>query len=157
MTIDVTRPDTDPRTAPATDHARPALDWHEHRARDAEMTVRTTHVNATGALVRVVGELDLGTAAPLWAVLRGHLNAGRRFLRLDVHGLRFLDATALSGILAIHSEALAARGTLILTGVRPVVGRVLSVTGLAETLFISGPRADEDVAYDDVAQLLTAS
>ena len=71
---------------------RPALDWHAHSERDAQMSVETRYADATRAFVQVVGELDLGTVAPLWAVLRSHLAVGRRFLRLDVHGLRFLDA-----------------------------------------------------------------
>lgn len=136
---------------------RPGNDWHEHRGRDAEMTVETVSAGSQHALVRVDGELDMGTAAPLWAVLRSHLAADRRFLRLDVHGLRFLDATALSGITAVHRDALEARGTLILTGVQSVVGRVLSLTGLDEVLFIGGPRADFDVELDDENGLVAAS
>ena len=114
------------------------------------MTVETVRADASRALVRVVGELDMGTAAPLWAVLQSHLAAGRRFLRLDVRGLRFLDATALSGITAVHTDVLQARGTLILTGVQSVVGRMLSLTGLDDVLLIGGPRSDDDieVAFD---------
>ena len=131
-------------------------DWHAHRERTAEMTVETVRADATGALVRVIGELDLVTAAPLWAVLQSHLAGGRRFLRLDVRGLRFLDATALSGITAVHRSALQARGTLILTGVQSVVGRVLSLTGLDDVLFIGGPRSDDDVEFDDTERVLAS-
>ncbi|MBE7189896.1 STAS domain-containing protein [Jatrophihabitans endophyticus] len=127
----------------------PRSDWRAHRARAAQMTVETVRADSTGALVRVEGELDMATAAPLWAVLQGHLAVGRRFLRLDVRGLRFLDATALTGITAVHRDALSARGTLILTGVQSVVGRVLSLTGLDDVLFIGGPRADDDIPLVD--------
>ena len=58
---------------------------------------------------------------------------------------------------AVHREALDARGTLILTGVRPVVARVLAVTGLDDELFISGPRADSDISFDDDRGLLAAT
>lgn len=132
-------------------------DWHAHRERDAEMTVETVRCETQRAFVRVDGELDMGTAAPLWAVLRGHLSSGRRYLRLDVHGLRFLDATALSGITAVHRDALEARGTLVLTGVQHVVARVLSLTGLDEVLFIGGSRADFDVEVDAETRLVAAS
>jgi anti-anti-sigma factor len=108
------------------------------------MSVETVRLDPTRALVRAVGELDLGTAAPLWAVLQGHLAAGRRFLRLDLSGVTFLDATALSGITAVHRDLLAQRGTLVITGVRPLVARVLRMTGLDDVLFIGGPRADDD-------------
>lgn len=108
------------------------------------MSVETVRFDETSALVRVTGELDLGTSAPLWAVLDCHTLAGRRFLRLDMSGVTFLDATALSGIVAVHEQLLAARGTLVITGVRRLVGKVLRVTGLDDVLFVGGPRADAD-------------
>ena len=89
----------------------------------------------------------MSTSAPLWAVLRGHVAAGRRFLRLDMSGVTFLDATALTGITAAHQDLLVNRGTLVITGVRPLVARVLRLTGLDEVLFISGPRADDEDRY----------
>ena len=108
------------------------------------MSVDTVRCDETRALVKVVGELDLATAAPLWAVLQGHVAAGRRFLRLDLSGVTFLDATALSGIKITHQKLLDAKGTLVITGVRSLAARVLRMTGLDEVLFVSGPRADDD-------------
>ncbi|MGI8678292.1 MAG: STAS domain-containing protein [Jatrophihabitans sp.] len=119
----------------------------------AQMSVDTLRFNATRALIKVAGELDLASAAPLRAVLRCHLDAGRRFLRLDMSDVTFLDATALSGILASHHDLLAGRGTLVITGVRGLVARVLRLTGLDEVLFIGGPRSDDDVDRFDVDQL----
>jgi anti-sigma B factor antagonist len=112
--------------------------------RDGAMSVDTVRFDRTRAIIKVTGELDLGTAAPLWAVLQNHVAAGRRFLRLDVSGLTFLDATALSGITRAHQDLLANRGTLVITGVRSLVARVLRMTGLDEVLFVSGPRSDDD-------------
>jgi anti-anti-sigma factor len=109
------------------------------------MSVKTVRFDDTNALVKVIGELDLSTAAPLWAVLDSHLAAGRRFLRLDLSGVTFLDATALTGITRAHKELLARRGTLVVTGVRSLVGRVLRMTGLDEVLFVGGSRADDDL------------
>jgi anti-sigma B factor antagonist len=109
------------------------------------MSVETVRFDAAGALVKVLGELDLSTAAPLWAVLESHLAAGRRFLRLDLSGVTFLDATALTGIVRVHRELLTRRGTLVVTGVRALVGRVLRMTGMDEVLFVGGPRADDDL------------
>jgi anti-anti-sigma factor len=112
---------------------------------EPRISVETARCDRLRALVKVTGELDLRTAAPLWAVLQGHVNSGRRFLRLDVSGVTFLDATALTGITAIHRELLHRRGTLVITGVRSLVARVLRVTGLDSVLFVSGPRADDDL------------
>ena len=112
---------------------------------EPRISVETARCDRLRALIKVTGELDLRTAAPLWAVLQGHVNSGRRFLRLDVSGVTFLDPTALTGITAIHRELLHRRGTLVITGVRSLVARVLRVTGLDAVLFVSGPRADDDL------------
>jgi anti-sigma B factor antagonist len=120
----------------------------EHASTDPtepRISVETARCDRLRALINVTCELDLRTAAPLWAVLQGHVNAGRRFLRLDVSGVTFLDATALTGITTVHRELLGRRGTLVITGVRNLVARVLRVTGLDEVLFVSGPRADDDL------------
>lgn len=116
-------------------------------AEATSMHVETVDLDATSALVRVGGELDLATSAPLWAVLDSHLRAGRRFIRLDMSGVTFLDATALSGIVSVHERLLAARGTLVVNGVRSLVARVLRMTGLDEVLFVGGPRADRDTDH----------
>lgn len=118
------------------------------RSRESSMSVRTVRFDDIRALIKVNGELDLSTAAPLWAVLESHLAAGRRFLRLDLSGVTFLDATALTGITRAHKELLARRGTLVVTGVRSLVGRVLRVTGMDQVLFVGGPRADDDLPSD---------
>lgn len=112
---------------------------------DTRVSVETVRCDRLRAQIKVAGELDLGTAAPLWAVLQGHVASGRRFIRLDLCGVTFLDATALTGITRVHRELLRRRGTLVLTGVRPLVARVLRVTGLDETLFVGGPRGDDDL------------
>ena len=111
---------------------------------ERRLAVETVRFDRLHALVKVRGELDLGTAPPLWAVLQGHVGAGRRFLRLDLSGVTFLDATALTGITRAHQDLLRRRGTLVITGVRALVARVLRLTGLDEVLFVSGPRADDD-------------
>lgn len=112
---------------------------------DRQLAVETVRFDRLRALIRVSGELDLSTAAPLWAVLESHVAAGRRFLRLDLSGVTFLDATALTGITRAHQALLRRKGTLVITGVRTLVARVLRLTGLDEVLFVSGPRADDDL------------
>ncbi len=130
-----------PQTSRTTASSVPRQDWSEHRSRDLTLSVETVTWDQQGATVVVGGELDIGTAPPLWAVLRHHLGAGRRFLRLDVTTLTFVDAGALSGLRAIHDEALATRGTLIVTGVGGTVARVLHLTGFDQVLFLGGSRS----------------
>ena len=117
----------------------------EAAAGKTRVSVETARCDRLRGLIKVSGELDLSTAAPLWAVLKGHVEAGRRFLRLDMSGVTFLDAAALSGITDVHRELLRRRGTLVITGVRPIVSRVLRMTHLDKVLFVSGPRADDDL------------
>lgn len=111
----------------------------------ATMSVETVRFDAVQALVKVSGVLDMHTSAPLWAVLRAHLAAGRRFIRLDLCGVTLLDATALSGIVAAHQELLQRRGTLVITGVTSLVARMLRMTGQYERLLVGGMRSDDDL------------
>jgi anti-sigma B factor antagonist len=114
------------------------------------MSVETVRLDQLRALVKARGAVDLTTSAPLWGVLASHLAAGRRFLRLDLSDVTFLDASALTGLTRIHHDALERRGTLVLTGINRRVERVLRLAGLDRVLFLSGPRADDDVAPSDV-------
>jgi anti-anti-sigma factor len=119
------------------------------RAADLSQTgefpgIRTSRCAGQRATVSVQGELDVATAAQLWSVLQEHLSSGRRFLRLDLSGVTFVDTAAVTAIVEVHHEALYRRGTLILEGVTAPVARVLALTGVDGTLFIAGPRAEAD-------------
>jgi anti-anti-sigma factor len=102
-----------------------------------KVSVETVDLDPLRAFVRVTGDLDVSTAATLWAVLQGHLAAGRKHLRLDLAGVALLDSCALSGIVQIHHEALELRGTLVLSGVNPHVANVLRMTGVDDVLFLA--------------------
>lgn len=110
------------------------------------VSIETTRLGDRQAQIKVRGNLDVSTAAALWAVLQSHLAAGRRFLRLDLSALSFLDTAAVAAIVEVHHEALYRRGTLVLVGVNERVARVLALTGVGETLFVAGPRSDADFA-----------
>ena len=101
------------------------------------VSVETVGLDRLRAHVRVTGDLDVSTAAPLWAVLQSHLAAGRRHVRLDLAGVAFLDASALSGIVQTHHDALEMRGTLVLSGMNSHVDKVLHMTGLHDVLFVA--------------------
>lgn len=116
------------------------------------MSVETIRWDRLRAHVKVSGDVDLSTGAPLWAVLDSHLAAGRRFLRVDLSEVTFLDATALTGLTRIHSDALAQRGTVVLTGVGPRIARLIRLAGLDGVLLVSGPRADDDTDPIEAAQ-----
>jgi anti-anti-sigma factor len=103
------------------------------------LSVETVRFDERRAAVAVHGDLDVSTAAALWSVLQSHLTAGRRYLRVDLSAVRFIDAAAVTAIVEVHHEALYRRGTLVLVGVTPAVSKVFALTGVDETLFITGP------------------
>jgi anti-anti-sigma factor len=106
---------------------------------DSFLSVQTLHVDDRRAAVAVLGDLDVSTAAELWSVLQSHLAAGRRYLRVDLSAVRFVDSAAVTALIEVHREALYRRGTLVLVGVSDRIAKVLSLTGVDETLFIAGP------------------
>lgn len=79
--------------------------------------VRTARCDATRANLIISGDLDRDGAAVLEQVIEGHVRAGRRFLRVHVGGVRSLGDAAIVVIARAHEQLLAARGTLVLTGV----------------------------------------
>ena len=105
------------------------------------LSVETVRSDDRRAAVTVHGVLDVSTAAALWSVLQSHLGAGRRYLRVDLSAVRFIDAAAVTAIVEVHHEALYRRGTLVLDGVTAAVAKVLRLTGVDDKLFISGATA----------------
>lgn len=97
-------------------------------------TVTTVRQDRTRALVSATGEWDLGNSAQLGAMLEAHERAGRRFVRLDVSGVTFLDCACLDVLVAAHGRLLAARGTLVLTGVPTRLARLLRIARLDDVL-----------------------
>ncbi|MCU1659093.1 MAG: hypothetical protein JWO57_3749 [Pseudonocardiales bacterium] len=111
-----------------------------------QAAISTVAADTVRACLQVCGEVDAALAPTLDQYLAGHLDAGRRYLRLELSGVTFMDTTALRVIVAAHHRALRSRGTLILTGVRNPVSRLLALTRLDRVLFVSGPRSDLDAA-----------
>lgn len=104
-------------------------------APDHDLAVTVDSVDGLRCRLSVSGTLDLCTAERLSAELDAQRAAGRRFLRMDLSRVTFIDATALGVIVAAHHLFLADRGTLIITGPSTCVTRLLNLTGLATALF----------------------
>jgi anti-sigma B factor antagonist len=101
------------------------------------LQVIATATDATHATVYLHGELDVATADLLTAVLDGELADGRRFIRLDLSRLFFLDCAGLGALVLAHNRLLAARGTLALAGVGARIARILALTHLDEALLVA--------------------
>ena len=81
--------------------------------------------------------------AALVCVVEGHLLRGRRFLRLNVSRLRIGDAEGVGAVVEAHRRVLAARGTLILTGVPETMRVVIGAAGLSVNCCLLAATADE--------------
>jgi anti-anti-sigma factor len=82
----------------------------------------------------------MATAGLLAPALHDELQQGHRFIRLDLSRLSFMDCAGLRVLVSAHRQFLAARGTLVLTGLSPQLTRLLSCTHLEEELFVAdGP------------------
>jgi anti-anti-sigma factor len=108
----------------------------------SELAVLTAQFDSTRASVCVTGGLHGGTAQLLEAVLGDHLEAGRRYVRLDVSGLSHIDTVGLRVLLDAHHRYLTNRGTLVLTGIRPPTVRLLRSHGLDNVLLYTTAQCD---------------
>jgi anti-sigma B factor antagonist len=112
-------------------------------------TLTTIRQDRSQALVRATGEWDLANADLLGELLAEHDQAGRRFVRLDVSSVTFLDCACLEVLVAAHRRLLAARGTLVLTGVPARLTRLLRAAGLDDVLLTTNV-SDLEAAADRV-------
>ena len=89
---------------------------------------------STGPVTRldVGGELDLTTAARFGALLADTITADRPSVVIDASRLRFCDSHGLAVLEMADALARVCGGTVRLTGVRPLVAKVLRITGLED-------------------------
>lgn len=110
--------------------------------RDCGYALTVVDLDPLRAVIEAAGELDLAARQDLGDALRHHEDARRRFLRLDLSRVTFLDCSCLGVICAAHVRLLDRHGLLTLSGVDGPVARLLELTGLDEHLFVVP--SDED-------------
>ncbi len=88
-------------------------------------------------VLRLHGELDVGSRESLCRAIRGLLGLHRRTLVLDLSGLGFLDCSGLSVLVWAHRQLSGDGRQLIVTRGPPVVNRLLRLTGLDTYLHVS--------------------
>lgn len=106
------------------------------------LDVASVPMGTRRATVQVRGEVDLSTAPQLAAVLDDNLSSGHRFVRLDLSRVSFLDCAGLRLLVEAHNAFLAARGSLVLTGIDARIARLLAITHLDECLLLADGPAD---------------
>jgi len=97
------------------------------------------------ATIWLSGEIDAECAHALhaefvWQQLRGH-----RLVRVDMHGVTFLDSAALGVLVEAHYTWLQMRGTLVLFGVAGATLRILALTGMDRELLHMPPIAAREL------------
>ncbi|GAA0673035.1 STAS domain-containing protein [Kitasatospora atroaurantiaca] len=98
-----------------------------------QLTVSVS-VSALGVVMRPEGELDQDSLEPLRAALDSALLEAPGRLVVDCGGLEFCDSTGLSLLLRSQATAEEAGGSLVLVAPRPIVFRMLEITGVQEVL-----------------------
>jgi anti-sigma B factor antagonist len=84
-------------------------------------------------LLRVTGELDLGTIASLQSSMEDLVGPGAR-VALDLEGLRFCDSTGLGAIIKLHRRFADLGGVLALCAPGQRVLDVLSISGVDQVI-----------------------
>jgi anti-sigma B factor antagonist len=92
-------------------------------------------------VLRLAGELDLGSVASLGAVLDHILENAPQVVVVDAAGLRFADCGGLSALLAAHKRLAAHGRQLIIVNMQPAVRRLVTITGLDRVFHLDGPSA----------------
>ena len=82
------------------------------------------------ALIQVGGEVDLATCPQLQAVLAELVDRGFHQLILDLEQVSFLDCAGIGVLVEARRRVHKHRGSLKLVRPRPLVRRVLEVTGM---------------------------
>ncbi|MEU2778564.1 STAS domain-containing protein [Streptomyces sp. NPDC007162] len=100
-----------------------------------EFAVTVVHEPATLS-VRVCGELDHDTGDDLIDIVVEHLGDGDppHEVRVDFHGLTWIDSTGLAALLMVHRRTRAVGATLRLDNRPEVLDRVLRLTNVLDHL-----------------------
>jgi anti-sigma B factor antagonist len=121
-----------------TEMERMALEVTSTELLDTEVRELGRH-----ALVVLAGELDASTAGRLYERFAELARNDVNHVTVNVEGLTFIDSTGISVMVAEHKRAESMNGEMILLSPRPVVRRVIEVTGLNHYLNIRPEAARE--------------
>lgn len=89
-----------------------------------------THVQGDTVTMHLAGELDVAAAPEMRDQIVRLVSEGRNHIVFDCAGLEFIDSTGLGVLIGARARCLAANGAVTLTGVKPALQRLLTVTGI---------------------------
>jgi anti-anti-sigma factor len=106
------------------------------------LTVTVLRSEHTRAWLRAVGALDMTGTRVLCDVLAQQRELGRRYVRIDLSDIAFLDSAGMHALAVEHASFLRRRGTLIISGLSDRARRLLRIVGLDRELFLLEPFAE---------------
>jgi|RhiMethySRZTD1v2_1073278.scaffolds.fasta_scaffold26006_2 anti-anti-sigma factor len=86
----------------------------------------------------VGGDVDVDTAPRLRQAVADALVRGRRHVAVDMSHVSFLDSTGLTALLTARQDAIAAGGSLQLSGASAAVVRLLEIASLTDLVDAGG-------------------
>jgi anti-sigma B factor antagonist len=93
-------------------------------------------------LIEVAGPVDLYVAPKLKEVLIGIIEAGKRWIIIDLTGATLVDSSVLGALLGVRRRLQARRGGLAVVCPQPRIRHVFEITGL-ERMFPVEAELDE--------------
>jgi len=103
--------------------------------------VIVTEHHGRQSVLRLLGELDLSNKDLLRGAISGVLEHGPRVLVLDLSGLSFMDCSGLRVLVGTHRHLAEDQRQLFIAGSRPLVRRLIRLTGLDAYLRLGWPEA----------------
>jgi anti-anti-sigma regulatory factor len=113
-----------------------------------DLTITVTKADASRASLQLSGVLDDSSAPALLAGLHEQLEAGRRFVRLDLSALTEVDAAGFAAVVLAHFEFLEQRGTLIIADASAAARDLLHQLELDSILLVVAPLAAARSEWD---------
>jgi len=102
------------------------------------MSLNLSHSDHDGyALIAVSGELDLATAHELAALGARVVMTGASNVIVDANELAVCDSSGLRVLVQIANDLHPSGGKLVIAGAKPIVLRVLEITGLTDTVVLA--------------------
>jgi anti-sigma B factor antagonist len=101
--------------------------------------VIVTEYHGRQSVLRLLGELDLSNNDLLRDAISSALEHGPRTLVVDLSGLGFMDCSGLRVLVGTHKHLAEDQRQLFVAGSRPIVRRLIRLTGLDVHLRLGWP------------------
>jgi anti-sigma B factor antagonist len=104
----------------------------------------TAEHHSKRSVLRLQGELDVSSRDHLCHAIRNALENHPPVLVMDLSGLSFTDCAGLSVLVWAHKRQAGCGHRLVITGAKPIIRRLLHLTGLDTYLQLSIPETMND-------------